>query len=168
MKTAQTTTLRRGPELKAWVSFLHAHAAVCGQLNAQLERVHGLTINDYEVLLHLAQAPDRMLRRVDLAERVLLTPSGITRLLAGLERAGFVERASCPTDGRVSYAVLTEAGLAKLQAASRTHLTDIRSVFGEPFSEAELETLAELLARLRARGADGACGLEADCAVDDA
>ena len=78
-----------------------AHAIMTRKLNAQLVTDHGLTINDYEVLFRLARAPDRRLRRVDLAEQVLLTPSGITRLLDGLERYGYVDRASCATDRRV-------------------------------------------------------------------
>jgi DNA-binding MarR family transcriptional regulator len=136
------------PELRAWVSLLRAHATITRRFNAELVAAHGLTLNDYEVLLHLARAPDRRLRRVDLAERVLLTASGITRLLDGLERVGFVERASCATDARVSYAVLTGAGYAKLREASRTHVAGIRSLFGEHFEEPELATLSTLLGRL--------------------
>jgi DNA-binding MarR family transcriptional regulator len=117
-------------------------------MDADLIASHGLTLNDYDVLLHLAQAPGRRLRRVDLAQSVVLTQSGITRLLAGLEDAGLVERASCDTDGRVVYAQLTPTGLAKLRAAAATHLAGIRELFSERFSAAELETLARLLARL--------------------
>ncbi len=77
--------------LQSWVSFLRAHAAITRQLNADLLNGHGLTLSDYEVLLRLAGAEEQMMRRVDLAQSVLLTASGITRLLDGLERAGFVE-----------------------------------------------------------------------------
>src|SRR6266568_1687570 len=93
--------------LEAWVSFLRAHAAITRQLNADLLNAHGLTLSDYEVLLRLSSAEHQMMRRVDLAESVILTASGITRLLDGLERAGFVEKASCSSDARVSYAKLT-------------------------------------------------------------
>jgi DNA-binding MarR family transcriptional regulator len=130
------------------VRFLRAHAALTRELNTRLIAEHGLTLNDYEVLLQLAHAPDRQMRRVDLASEVLLTASGITRLLDGLERAGYVERAQCESDGRVSYAVLTEAGLAKLREAADTHLEDVHVLFLERFSRAERETLAELLGRL--------------------
>ena len=106
----------------------------------------------------LSLAPDRRMRRVDLAERSLLTQSGITRLLAGLEKAGFVERASCASDGRVVYAQLTDAGLAKLRAASKTHLQGIQELFSSRFSAAELKTLAALLGRLPTTRGDGACG----------
>jgi len=130
------------------VRFLRSHAALTRQMDADLIASHGLTLSDYDVLLHLAQAPGRRLRRVDLAQRVVLTQSGITRLLAGLEQSGQVERASCETDGRVVYAQLTAAGLAKLRAAAATHLAGIRELFADRFSVEELETLAELLGRL--------------------
>src|SRR5919198_3570347 len=99
--------------VRAFAALVRAHAAAIRQRDAQLTRDHGLTINDYEVLLRLARAPDRRMRRVDLANEVLLTASGITRLLDGLEKAGFVERGSCSTDRRVVYAVLTPAGSRK-------------------------------------------------------
>src|SRR5436189_4135524 len=99
--------------LQAWVSFLRAHAALTRQLNADLLNAHGLTLNDYEVLLHLSRAEGGMMRRVDLADSILLTASGITRLLDGLERAGFVGKQTCQSDARVSYAQITDAGRAK-------------------------------------------------------
>jgi DNA-binding MarR family transcriptional regulator len=138
----------RTAELEAWVRFLRAHAAVTRELSAELVREHGLTINDYEVLLHLSRAPERMLRRVDLAERVLLTASGITRLLDGLERAGHVEKRACAEDGRVSYARLTDAGLEKLRAAGVTHLDGVSRLYLGRFDADERETLAALLDRL--------------------
>lgn len=143
--------------LSAWVGYLRGHAALTRELNAQLVAEHGLTINDYEVLLHLSRAPERALRRVDLAERVLLTPSGITRLLDGLERCGWVEKRSCETDARVTYAVLTDAGLEKLRAAADVHLAGVSRLFAERFSDDELEALAALLGRLDGAGDDEAC-----------
>ena len=111
------TTTTPPQQLDSWVSFLRAHAAITRELSVQLQREHGLTLNDYEVLLHLSHAEGGMLRRVDLAERVLLTASGITRLLEGLERAGFVRKQTCASDARVSYAKLTAEGVSKLRAA---------------------------------------------------
>jgi DNA-binding MarR family transcriptional regulator len=143
--------------IESWVSFLRAHSAITRQLNADLMNEHGLTLNDYEVLLCLAREPNGMLRRVDLAQTVILTASGITRLLDGLERAGFVEKASCASDARVSYAKLTAAGRAKLHAAAVTHLAGIGELFLDRYSEAERETLAELLARLPHTGGKS-CG----------
>jgi DNA-binding MarR family transcriptional regulator len=127
---------------------VRAHAATMRRFNSQLVTDHGLTINDYEVLLHLSRAEDRRLRRVDLAERVLLTPSGITRLLEGLEQCGYVERASCASDARVTYAQLTDAGHAKLREASRSHVAEIREYMGGRFSDDELAALGSLLERL--------------------
>src|SRR5215218_151912 len=123
------TTAPVGVGLEAWVSFLRAHAAITRALNADLLNEHGLTLNDYEVLLHLSRADGGMMRRVDLAESVLLTASGITRLLDGLERAGLVEKASCAKDGRVSYAKLTDAGRGKLYEAGSTHLAGVEELF---------------------------------------
>jgi DNA-binding MarR family transcriptional regulator len=144
-------------DLEPWVNFLRAHAATTRRLNAELVANHGLTINDYEVLLHLARAPDEGLKRVELVDRLLLTPSGITRLLSGLESAGYVERAACSTDARVVYARITEAGLAKLREARETHLVGIHALFLDRFSAEEQRTLASLLERLPLDGTDLAC-----------
>jgi len=146
---------------EAWTSFLRGHAALTRELNALLVADHGLTINDYEVLLRLARAPDCRLKRVELAQSVLLTPSGITRLLDGLQSAGLVEKASCETDARVTYAALTDAGREKLGEASESHLADIERLFTCRFDEAELGTLAELLGRLGGGGSAGDCELPA-------
>jgi DNA-binding MarR family transcriptional regulator len=141
-------------KLESWVSFIRAHAAITRELSAQLQREHGLTLNDYEVLLHLSHAEGERLRRVDLAERVVLTASGITRLLEGLERGGFVVKEHCASDARVSYAKLTSAGSDKLRAAGVTHLRGIDELFVERYSGSELATLADLLSRLPMTGAE--------------
>jgi DNA-binding MarR family transcriptional regulator len=135
-------------EVQAFVSFVRAHASVVRGLDRELIADHGLTINDYEVLLRLARAPDRMMRRVDLAQQVLLTPSGITRLLDGLQRSGFVEKAACDSDARVVYAKLTAAGRQKLKTATDDHVASIRAMFGERLSDDELRTLCDFLDRL--------------------
>lgn len=140
--------------LDAWVAFLRSHAAITRELSAQLQRKHGLTISDYEVLLHLSRAAEGKLRRVDLAERVVLSASGITRLLEGLEGGGLVERASCASDARVSYAKLTDAGREKLREAAVTHLAGIDELFNGRYSDSELATLAALLERLPRTGAE--------------
>jgi len=155
------TTTETTLDLDSWVAFLRAHAAITRELSAQLQREHGLTLNDYEVLLHLSRAEERKLRRVDLAERVLLTASGITRLLEGLDRAGYVCKETCCSDARVSYAKLTAAGAAKLKAAAKTHLRGIDELFLSRYSGSELATLAELLERLPLTGSD--CKSGTDC-----
>jgi DNA-binding MarR family transcriptional regulator len=127
---------------------VRAQAAVTGQLSAQLSADHGLSINSYEALLHLARAPDSRLRRVDLANGLLLTAGGVTRLLDGLERDGFVAREECAGDRRVTYAVLTEAGRAKLREASKSHTRQIRELLGGSYDDDELAELIALLDRL--------------------
>jgi DNA-binding MarR family transcriptional regulator len=160
--SVRTQALPDTSRLDAWIRFLRAHAALTRQLSADLVAQHGLTLNDYEVLLHLARAPERRMRRVDLAESVLLTASGITRLLEGLERSGLVERVLCDTDRRVVYARLTDAGAEKLREAGRTHVAGIESLFVGRYTNAELATLASLLSRLPAAG-----GEDLECAGED-
>lgn len=141
--------------VQAFVRLLQGHAAAMRKLSADLVRDHGLTINDYEALLRLSRADGHYLKRVELAESLVLTPSGVTRLLDGLERAGYVEKGSCETDARITYAVLTDAGHEKLEEASRSHIAQIRAFFGERFDDDELATLAELLGRLPGAVGDG-------------
>ncbi len=143
----------------SFVSLVRAYTHATRELNAQLTADHGLTISDYEVLLRLARAPERRMRRVDLAQEVLLTASGITRLLDGLERHGYVARAACDTDRRVVYAVLTDHGLDKLRAASVTHVAQIDDYFTSRYEAAELTQLTELLGRVELAG-DLACSPE--------
>jgi len=152
----------QAPAIDAWVRLLRGSSAAQRAMNARLVSDHGLTINDYECLLLLARAEGRRMRRIDLADRLILTASGVTRLLDGLEVAGFVDRASCDTDRRVTYAVLTEAGRAKLREASGSHILDIRGFFEEHFTAEELDQLVELLGRLP--GVAAAVGSQ--CSVD--
>src|SRR5881275_1292139 len=158
------TEISAPPKLESWIAFLRSHAAITRELSAQLQREHGLTLNDYEVLLHLSNADGGMMRRVDLAGSVLLTASGITRLLDGLERAGYVSKETCTSDARVSYAKITPAGRTKLKAAAETHLAGVGELFLDRYSPAERDGLAGLLARLpmtgrECRGAsDETCG----------
>lgn len=147
--------------LEAFVALLRAHASLTRVLSAQLVAEHGLTINDYEALLRLARADGGRMRRVDLAGELLLTASGVTRLLEGLEAAELVERAACPDDRRVHWAVLTDAGRARLEAASRSHVAAIEDLLGSRLSGEELVRLGELLRR--AAGGEDAHG--AECAA---
>jgi DNA-binding MarR family transcriptional regulator len=157
LNTQVTTTPVAPP---GWVAFLRAHAAVTRALNAELVAQHALTLNDYEVLLRLAYAPEHAMRRVDLAEQVVLTASGITRLLEGLERCGLVTKRSCDSDRRVVYAELTDEGYAKLREASPTHLDGIERLYAGRFTAAERETLDELLGRLTAVDGEVPCSAE--------
>ncbi len=141
----------------AFARLLRVHAALTRALSAQLESEHGLTISDYEVLLRLAVAPDKQLKRVELAASVVLTPSGITRLLDGLEAIGLVARGACPSDRRVTYAVLTEEGERRLRAAARDHFAAVDAIFAASLDEQEAGQLALLLGRLPGVGDDDAC-----------
>jgi DNA-binding MarR family transcriptional regulator len=149
--------VKTAPDIEAWVRFLRAHAAITRELSSRLETQHGLTLSDYDVLVQLYYAPERALRRVDLARTVLLTASGITRLLDGLQRSGWVEKKSCASDARVSYAAMTAAGLAKFEEAQGSHLADIEELFGSKFATGERKVLAELLGRLPLAETSSAC-----------
>ena len=137
---------------------MRAHAAATRRLNAELQAEHGLSVNAYEALHLLSRAEGGRLKRVDLSRRLALTPSGVTRLLEGLEGAGLVGRTTCPTDLRVAYAELTDAGAAKLEVASCGHVASIRELFEEDFAEDEIDELSELLGRLPGvAGTDDSC-----------
>jgi DNA-binding MarR family transcriptional regulator len=145
----------------AWVRLLRGHAGMRRAVSAQLQADHALTVNEYETLLLLSRAQDNHMRRIDLADSLQLTPSGVTRLLDGLRERGLVDKEECPDDARVTYAVLADAGQEKLKEASCSHLAAIRALLEERFSPPEIETLIELLGRLP--GAGGGCG-ELSCA----
>jgi DNA-binding MarR family transcriptional regulator len=149
-----------GIALDAWRSYLQSHASIVRELDAELVAEHGMTTRDYEVLLYLAQAPDRRLPMSKLAASTMLTRSGITRLVDGLVSAGLIERAACPNDARVSFAELTEVGYEKLREAGCSHIASVRRLFVEYYAEAELEQLASLLSRLPGANQGGACSVE--------
>ena len=128
-------------ELRAWRGMLQVHAAVTRALDAQMHAEHGLSVSAYEVLMFLADAEDRRLRMADIADRVLLSRSGLTRLVDRLVALGYVVRNACADDGRGSYAELTPAGLAKLDAARRTHLAGVREYFLERLSDEDQRAL---------------------------
>ena len=146
--------------METFVRLVRGHAAVTRALNAELVADHGLTINDYEALLHLARAEGRRMRRIDLANSLVLTASGVTRLLDGLERAGLVDRESCDSDRRVTYAVLTDSGLEKLRTASESHIADVRAFFESRYTNEELDQLVSLLDRLPLDAETGACTVD--------
>jgi DNA-binding MarR family transcriptional regulator len=159
MKTTVTARLD-GTALDAWRSYLQSHASILRVLDADLVAEHGMTSRDYEVLLYLSQAEDHRLPMSALSERTMLTRSGITRLVDGLVECGLIERVSCSSDARISYAQLTDAGYGKLREAGCTHIAGIQRMFLEHFSSPELEQLAELLSRLPGAHHAGACTAE--------
>jgi DNA-binding MarR family transcriptional regulator len=132
-------------ELRAWQALLHAHHEVTGKLDADLRQEHGLSLGDYDVLLRLARAPGRRLRMTELADRVLLSPSGLTRMVDRLETEGLVQRDRFEGDARVTLARLTDRGRHLLRRAARTHLRGIREHFTGRVSEAQLRNVASAL-----------------------
>jgi DNA-binding MarR family transcriptional regulator len=136
----ETRWLEAG-EQRLWRAWLRAHTRLVVRLDAELQAAHGLTFSDYEVLVNLSEAPDRSVRMAELAERLRLSPSGLTRRLDGLVREGMVVRRKCPSDRRGSLATLTEAGLARLEEAAPTHVAGVRRYFVDPLSAAEQEEL---------------------------
>jgi MarR family 2-MHQ and catechol resistance regulon transcriptional repressor len=149
--TPQQLTSKALPSTDAFGSLLGAHAALTRELNAALVASHGLTINDYGCLLLLSRSDDQGMRRIDLANELQLSPSGITRLLDRLEAQGYVGKGECKEDARVSYAILTEAGMEKLRTAWPEHVEAVERRVGAVLSEEEIRTLDELLSRLSDR-----------------
>ncbi len=135
-------------ELEAWQALLHAHHQVIRKLDRELRDQHDLPLAAYDVLLRLARAPHKALRMSDLAERVMLSPSGLTRLVDRLVSKGLVRRRTDPQDGRVAHASLTEDGVKQLRRAARTHLRGIREHFTGLLSERQLRDIAAALGRV--------------------
>ena len=125
-----------------------AYAVLTRELSASLVTQHGLTINDYGCLLLLSRAGEEGMRRIDLANELRLSPSGITRLLDRLGDQGLVGKGACREDARVSYAILTDAGLSKLRDAAPGHIEDIERQLADVLDEEEMQTLTELLGRI--------------------
>jgi len=131
--------------MHAWRSLLRAHSRVLGRLDAELQASQGISVADYGVLVQLSEEEDGRLRMSELAQRLLLSPSGLTRRLEGLVRAGLVERRQCPTDRRGSFAELTPAGRARLEAVAPDHVDQVRRHFVDRLSRRQLVALADAL-----------------------
>jgi DNA-binding MarR family transcriptional regulator len=131
-----------------WRSFLRAHAGVVRDLERELVAEAGMPLAWYDVLLQLAEAPGRRLRMAELADSVLLSRSGLTRLVDRLQAEGLVCRERSIDDARGTFTVLTSAGLDRLRHAAPTHLSGIQQHWLEHFDDDELRVLGELLGRL--------------------
>ncbi len=148
-------TTKTLPSTDLFANLSAAYTTLERELSASLVANHGLTINDYGCLLRLSHAGEQGMRRIDLANELRLSPSGITRLLDRLEDQGLVGKGECKEDARVSYAILTEAGMAKLKDAAPGHIEDIERHLADVLDEGEMRTLTELLGRVSAaRGED--------------
>lgn len=139
---ATEAPLRAGdPRLTSWRAFLRAYHQVARRLDEDLRAEHDLSLQEYAALLQLAESPDRRLRMGRLADGVLLSRSGVTRLVDRLVEDGLVDRLACPSDARGAEAILTEAGLKRLRAAAPTHLRGIQAYFLAAFRSDELKLL---------------------------
>ncbi len=136
-------------ESQAWRGMLRVHSALMRELDADLIAAHGLPLRSYEVLLFLAGAPANRMRMTELSESVLLTASGVSRLVDRLEQRGLVTRERCDLDGRGLYAVITAAGLAKFDEARATHLDGVRRLFLGRLSEDDLASLSSCWERVK-------------------
>jgi DNA-binding MarR family transcriptional regulator len=134
-------------ELAAWRGLMRVHAALVKELDDELEARHGLPLTSYEVLRSLRKAPADKLRMAELAEHVLLSRSGMTRLIDRLEREGLVCRSTCDKDGRGCYAVLTDRGREAVDTARATHLAVVRDRLLRHYTPGEMRELGTLLAR---------------------
>jgi DNA-binding MarR family transcriptional regulator len=146
--SAAAPTLLDPTELGAWRGFLRAHAQLTKALDAELIRAHDLPLTSYEVLLFLNDAPEGRLRMSELADGVLLSRSGLTRLVDRMERDGLLRREPCEEDARGFFAVITDSGRELFRRARSTHLDGVRERFLSHFSREELGTLAELWERV--------------------
>jgi DNA-binding MarR family transcriptional regulator len=135
-------------EMRAWRGLLRTHGRLVKTLDGELERHHGIGLTTYEVLVYLEHSPQRQMRMCDLADSILLSRSGLTRLVDRLERDGLLARVSCSHDARGAYAVLTPRGRDKLRAARATHHADVRAHFLSHFTAQELEVLADWWERI--------------------
>ena len=136
------------PQLAVWRAFLRAHATVVDRLDAELQAEQDLPLTWYEVLLHLAEAPEDRLRLNRLASCLVLSRSGITRLVDRMTAAGLIERQACPTDRRGAFAVLTADGRNRLRRAAPVHLRGIEQHFARHLRPDEVEPLRSALERV--------------------
>ena len=150
----------RDPRIGVWRDFLIAHSRLQRLLDEDLRTEHDLSLAEYDALLQLAEAPGRRLRMHQLADRVLLSRSGVTRLIDRLVADGFVERNSCLTDARGAEAVLTPAGLDRLRNSAATHLRGIADHFLDAIEPADLAAVGRAMRDVRA-------GLAPDVALED-
>ncbi len=143
------------PRLAAWRTFLMSHALVSRRLDDELRLEHGISLAEYDALVQLAHAPGRRLRMNQPADRVILSRSGVTRLVDRLEADGFATRSTCPSDARGAEAVLTEAGLDKLREATGTHLRGVERYFLAALAPDDLAALERALGAVIERAAAG-------------
>jgi DNA-binding MarR family transcriptional regulator len=149
-----SSSLLTDRELAAWKGMLAAHSRLVHELDAELERDHGIPLSSYEVLMNLADADGNRLRMGELADRLLLSRSGISRLADRLEKQGLIERARCDDDGRGYFAKLTEPGRRLVAEARPEHLAGVRRHFLDRLSPDEVDALGAIWNRLNGGSGD--------------
>jgi DNA-binding MarR family transcriptional regulator len=150
MSATETSPTLTEHELAAWRGLLVAHARITQQLDTQMHAEHGLSASEYEVLMFLDDAPEHRMRMSDIADRVLLSRSGCTRLVDRLVELGYVTRCAATTDGRGLFAQLTTAGLETVTAARITHREGIRRFFLSHLTATDLIALGDIWTRFQA------------------
>ena len=145
----------RDPRLAPWRAFLLAHARIFRRLDEELRAEHDLTVGEYDALLTIAQAPERRIRMRQLADEVILSKSGVTRLIDRLVDDGLVERSACLADARGAEAVLTERGLSRLRAASETHVRGIHEHFLAILDGRDLDVIERTMSSVAQRAGSG-------------
>ena len=147
--------------LGVWADFLRAHSTLADVLGRELAEKAGMPLGWYDVLIQLSATADGRLRMQELAAAVVLSKSGLTRMVDRLEEAGLVVRRGCKSDRRVTFAEITPAGTAALRAARPVHLDGIARHFAAHLGPRDVEALGSALAALLA--AHGAPGSRAAC-----
>ena len=134
--------------LEAWRLFLTTHTTLVKTIDSQLNDADQIPLNWYDVLIELYEAPDRRLRMSDLANRVLLTRSGLTRLVDRLEKADYITRSPDPDDRRGYYASITESGIDAMRQAWKVYSASIQQAFADHINPEEAEFLIDILSRM--------------------
>jgi DNA-binding MarR family transcriptional regulator len=143
-------------EAHAWFGFLLAHATLARQVDADLLAAHRLTSSSHEVLYRLVRAPEGQLKVTELAENVVISPSRVSRVVDDLVGQGLVERRSCESDARISYATLTEEGRRRAAEVEQTFQVALRRRFLDRLDEKDIKRLAAIWEKL-GFGAPPAC-----------
>ena len=164
----ERTLSARDSRLEPWRAFLQAHARITRRLDEELRAEHDLSLAEYDALITIADAPDRRIRMRHLADRVILSKSGVTRLIDRLVLDGLVQRDACLSDARGAEAVLTPAGLERLRRASRTPLRGIDEHFLAALEPDDLPAIRRSMRAVAERAGPGETSLDRPSVVDRA
>lgn len=146
-------------QLDAWRLFLLLHSKIIDVVDQAIQAADGLPLNHYDVLIELHEAPDKRLRLFELAERVVLSRSSITRLVDALEKKSLLQRQTDPEDRRGSYAIITDQGEQALSGSWPLYSAAIMQHFGQYLSDEEAATIAQAFSRIYAAEQFGDAGL---------